>query len=269
MEKALLSLVASLLAAFLIAPLAALIAGVGLHELKAGLDHPLVWPALKLSAQSTFISLAFVVALGTPLAWGLGRAGGGLARMLESLVQLPMLIPPSVAGVAMLLLFGRRGMLSTFLGGWLWPQGGSLTGSLAAVVMVQVFVATPFYLQGAIAGFREIDEGLLVAARSFGTSPLRLFFRLAIPMSTSTLLAAALMAWARALGEFGATLMFAGNIEGLTQTLPLAIYTVLESDLAAARAISVLLVSLSFSLFLGVRGALLFSERRRGWEAGK
>jgi molybdate transport system permease protein len=163
-------------------------------------------------------------------------------------MQLPIVIPPAVAGVALLLAFGRRGLLAP-----LYPAGWSVTFTTAAVVLAEVFVSAPFYVQAATSAFRRIDAKLLVVARTFGASPLRILFRLAIPIAAPGLVAGAAMSWARALGEFGATLMFAGNLEGRTQTLPLAIYTALEADLRTAQALALVLVAVAFALLLFVR----------------
>lgn len=250
-ERGALVFCGALLVAFLVLPIAALLLGTSMAELQAGLRHPLVWPALRLSLSTTATSLFVVLFLGTPLAWVLARSSGRWARAVETVVQLPIVIPPAVAGVAMLLALGRRGLLA----GWLYPEGRSLTFTTTAVVLAQVFVSAPFFVQAATSAFRRIDARLLVVARTLGATPLRVFFSVAIPMSMPGLVAGAAMSWARALGEFGATLMFAGNLEGTTQTLPLAIYTALETDLMAARALSVVLVVVAFALLLGVRAA--------------
>ena len=236
---------------FLLLPLVGLVAGTRVRDLAAGLAHPLVWPALRLSLLTTTISLAVVALGGTPLAWLLARRRGRLARALETVVQLPVVIPPAVAGVALLLAFGRRGLF----GRWLYPSGWSVAFTTAAVVMAEIFVSAPFFVQAALAAFRRIDGDLIVVARSLGASPSRLFARIALPLAAPGLVAGAAMSWARALGEFGATLMFAGNLPGRTQTLPLAIYTALESDLRAAQALSLVLLAAAFALLMVVRTA--------------
>ena len=169
--------------------------------------------------------------------------------MLETLVELPVVLPPAVAGVALLLAFGRRGLL----GPGLAAAGIGLPFTRAAVVVAQTFVAAPFYLQAAIAAFRRLDPDLLLVARTLGASPPRVLFTVAIPVSWPSLAGGAAMSWARALGEFGATLMFAGNMSGRTQTLPLAIYTALESDLRTAQSLSILLVAVAFALLVAIR----------------
>jgi molybdate transport system permease protein len=248
----------AMLVLFLALPFLGLLATTSWPSFLAGLEHPLVWPALRLSLMTTTASLLFVLIFGTPLAWVLSRARGRLARSVETGMQLPVVIPPAVAGVALLLAFGRRGLLS----GWLYPEGFSVAFTTAAVIMAEVFVSAPFFVQAATSAFRRIDPNLLVVARSFGASPLRLFARIGLPLAAPGLIAGAAMSWARALGEFGATLMFAGNLTGETQTLPLAIYTALESDLRAAQALSLVLVAVAFSLLLGVRASLATATAR-------
>ena len=223
----------------------------------AGLDHPLVWPALRLSLFTTTISLAIVLLLGTPLAWILSRSRGRLVRAMETLVQLPVVIPPAVAGVAMLLAFGRQ----STLGRWFFPDGFSLSFTTVAVIMAEVFVSAPFYVQAAASAFRRVDESLLVVARSLGAGPFQVFARVALPLAAPGLVAGAAMSWARSLGEFGATLMFAGNLSGRTQTLPLAIYSALEADLRAAQALALLLVVVAFALLLVVRAGARGARR--------
>lgn len=226
---------------FLVLPLFSLL--VTARDFGAGLSSPLVWPALKLSLLTTSVSLGLVVLLGTPLAWLLSRARA--ATVLESVVNLPGLIPPAVAGVALLMAFGRRGLLGT-----------SVTFTTVAVVIAEVFVSAPFYVQAATSAFRRIDPMMLLVARTLGAGPWKLFFRVAVPIAANGLVAGAAMSWARSLGEFGATLMFAGNMPGVTQTMPLAIYTALETDLAAAQSLSIVLVAVAFVLLIGVRLSL-------------
>lgn len=237
---------ATALVAFLILPLLGL--GVGLGDLGTSLSHPLVWPALRLSLVTTLCSLGLIVLCGTPLAWWLASRSGRLASALEAVLQLPIVVPPAVAGIALLLAFGRHGFLAE-----LTPGGDGLAFSTLAVVLAQVFVAAPFYVQAAVSAFRRVDRDILLAAQSLGASPLRTFLRIALPLSLPGLVAGAALSWARALGEFGATLMFAGNLPGRSQTLPLAIYEALERDLDAARALAILLLIAALFLLIGVR----------------
>jgi molybdate transport system permease protein len=241
---------AAALVAILVLPTLALVVTISPREILAGFRHPVAGPALLLSLETTALALLLVVVLGTPLAWWLWAAPGRLRRVVETVVALPVVIPPAVAGLALLLAFGRRGLLGPLLE----RSGLSISFSTAAVVLAQLFVSAPFYVQGATAAFRALDAQQLVVARTLGASPARIFLRVMLPLARPGLLAGAAMAWARALGEFGATLMFAGNMPGRTQTLPLAIYTALESDLRAAQALALLLVVVAFGLLLFLRG---------------
>lgn len=250
--QSLLTAMGGVLVIFLIAPLLGLVAATSFGDFVAGLQHPLVWPALRLSLTTTTVSLLFVIVFGTPLSWTLARANGRLARGFEVIANLPAVIPPAVAGIALLLAFGRRGLLA----GWLYPKGWSVAFTTLAVIMAEIFISAPFFVQAATSAFRRLDANFLIVARTLGASPLRVFFRIGLPLATPSLVAGAAMSWARALGEFGATLMFAGNFTGKTQTLPLAIYTALESDLRAAQALSLVLVMVAFAVLLFVRFVL-------------
>jgi len=241
----LLSAVGGLLFGFLLLPLVALLFSATGAELWQGLTDSRVQAALRLSAITTTVSLVVIVVLGTPLAWVVAASERAPARWIEAVLKLPIVVPPAVAGVALLLAFGRQGYVSRLL-----RLDSGLAFTSVAVVMAEVFVAAPFYLQGAIAAFRSIDEGILLAARSVGAGPFRNLIRIAVPIAGPSLLAAAATSWARALGEFGATLMFAGNMAGRTQTVPLAIYSALEVDVHTAVALGVLLLGIAIGVLL-------------------
>jgi molybdate transport system permease protein len=240
---------AAALLTLLVLPFLALLLDGGPLAIVRGFECALTLPALRLSLETTAISVVLIVLGGTPLAWWLARSKWRSAKWLETLLQLPVVIPPAVGGIALLLAFGRQGLF----GGWLERMGFSPSFSTVAVVMAQVFVAAPFYLQAAVLAFGRLDPALLAVARTLGASPPRLFFQVALPLAKPALVGGAAMSWARALGEFGATLMFAGNMTGKTQTLPLAIYTALEVDVRTAQALSLVLVLLAFGLLLALR----------------
>lgn len=250
----------ALLVAFLVIPLLALGFGMSLEDLASGLSHPVVWPALRLSLLTTSVSLLLVVTFGLPLAWTVARHRGVVARVVETAVQLPIVVPPAVAGVALLFAFGRHGLFA----GWLYPHGWSVTFTTGAVILAEMFVSAPFFFQAAVNAFRGIEENTVIVARSFGARPFPVVFGLAVPLVAPSLVAGAAMSWARSLGEFGATLMFAGNLRGETQTLPLAIYVALESDVRAARALALLLVSVALVVLLIVRAAVRRSTPQNG-----
>ena len=232
----------ALLVAFLLLPIVALAVTLTPAELREGLRNPLLVPALKLSALTTACSLAIVVGFGTLLSWRIARHPGPVARWLESIAQLPAVVPPAVAGVGLLLAFGRRGLLGT-----------SLAFTTAAVVLAEAFVSAPFFIQAAIAAFRRVDETSLLVARTLGATPFGAFRRVGLPLAAPGLAAGAAMSWARSLGEFGATLLFAGNLTGRTQTLPLAVYTSMESDLGAAQVLSLVMVAAALAVLLIAR----------------
>ena len=251
---------AALMLVVLAVPLLALVLSTPPGDLVAGLRHPLALSALRLSLLTTTTSLALTLLLGTPLAWWMARHPGPAERVAATIVQLPIVVPPAVSGLALLLAFGRRGLL----GPALEQAGWALPFTTAAVVLAELFVAAPFYIQSAAATFRRLDEDLLWAARSLGAGPARRFVRVVLPLSRPGIVTGAALSWARALGEFGATLMFAGNLQGRTQTLPLAIYSALETDLRPAKALSILLVAVALAV-LGIlgRGTVLEAVRAR------
>jgi molybdate transport system permease protein len=254
----LLGALAGALAALLCLPVVALLLGTSPEALGRGLQSERAAQALALSLLTTALSLGAMVVTGTPLAWFVARSPRRWAGLLLGALQLPVVLPPAVAGLALLMAFGRQGLL----GGGLELLGLQLSFSAAAVVLAQLFVAAPLYVQGAVAAFRRVDPDFLLVAQSLGASPIRVLFRVAIPLARGGLLSAALLAWARALGEFGATLMFAGSLPGRTQTLPLAVYGALEVDLAVAQALSVLMVAVAVAVLVALRllGPLTFDR---------
>ena len=207
----------------------------------AGLGGSLVVQALQLSLITSAISMAVVVVVGTPFALLLARRNSPLLRVIDSFVELPIVLPPVVAGVAMLMAFGRNGIL----GPWLSAVGITLPFTTGAVIFAQVFVAAPFYVRAARIGFSGIDVTFEDVSQTLGVSPWSTFWRLTVPMAWPSLVTGLALAWARAVSEFGATIMFAGNLTGRTQTMPLAIMTAMESSLGAALALAVLLLAMS------------------------
>jgi molybdate transport system permease protein len=213
------------------------------------LQQPLVTQALWLSLLTSLSSLLLTVLCGTPVAYLLARQRFRSAVLLDTLIDLPMVLPPTVAGVALLMTFGRRGLL----GPWLDALGIQIGFTTVAVVLAQSFVSTPFYIRAAQAGFQSVDRELERVAYTLGHSVVRTFLRVTVPLAFPALLSGAVMAWARALGEFGATIMFAGNLRGRTQTMPLAIYLAMESDLTAALVLSAILILIPFTVLFCIR----------------
>jgi molybdate transport system permease protein len=226
----------ALLPLYFAVPLAALFLVVPPRNLLAHLASPLAVRALGLTIRTTLAATLVVVVLGTPLAYLLARGRFRGRALLDTLVDLPVTIPPVVAGVALLLAFGRRGLLGRHLD----VLGVQVAFTSVAVVMAQVFIASPFFVKAARAGFEGVDLRLEAAARTLGASRWRVFWTVTVPLARPALLSGVVLAWARALSEFGATMMFAGNFPGRTQTLTLAVMTALETDLETAVAVSAL-----------------------------
>ncbi len=245
------------LVAVLALPVIALALSTTPDAIAAGLASPLFGPALALSLRTTLVSLGIIVLCGTPLAWWLATTPRRWGRAVEVVVELPIVMPPAVIGVALLYAFGRRGLFGPALS----EAGISLPFTEAAVVVAQVVVAAPFFVQAAANAFREIDPDLLVVARTLGASPAGAFMRVAVPVAMPGLAVGASLAWARALGEFGATLLFAGNLGGRTRTMPLAIFTALERDVRVALVFALVLAAVAAALLLGLR---LLGRRRVG-----
>ena len=233
---------------FFLLPLLAIAwrAGLGFAD---ALNDPMVTSALRLSLLTSFSSTVLGVLAGTPLAWVLARVPFRGRPLLETLIELPIVLPPAVAGIGLLMAFGRRGLL----GQWLVPFGIELAFTPMAVILAQLFVATPLYIRVATSAFRTVDPRWTQVAATLGATPWRIFRQVTLPLALPSLIGGAVLTWARALGEFGATIMFAGNFVGSTQTMPLAIYASLESDLNVALALALLLLLLTFALLILLR----------------
>jgi molybdate transport system permease protein len=249
--RALVALLALLLLLFITTPLVALVLRTTPATLLAGLSQPAATSALALSLKTTALTLLLAILLGTPTAYLLARGHFPGRRLLDSIVDLPIVVPPAVAGVALLVAFGRYGLL----GPAQTALGVRLSFSTAAVVLAQLFVACPFYVRSARAGFTTVDRSLEDASASLGYGGWGTFRRVTVPLALPSLVSGAMLTWARALGEFGATILFAGNLPGTTQTMPLAIYETLEGngDIDGAAALSVLLVAVSLVVLLVAR----------------
>jgi molybdate transport system permease protein len=245
------TLLAALFTLFLALPVVALIVHAVVQGSLAGaVTTSVVLEALTLSLWTTTISLVATVVMGLPLAVVLARRAFRGKWLVEALVDLPIVLPPSVAGLALLLAFGRRGLL----GGSLELVGLSIPFTTLAVILAQVFVSAPFFVRSARAGIAGVDPDLEDAARVDGASEPHLFRHITVPLARAALGAGLVMSWARALGEFGATIMFAGNIAGRTQTLPLVVYGEFQAgDLDAAIAAAVILVLAALGVLLAVR----------------
>ena len=235
----------SLALLFLTLPIVAIFVDVGPLDLLGGLDDPGAVDALRLSLLCTAAAVAIIVLVGTPAAYLLAMRRFRGRAVVVTLIELPLVLPPAVAGIGLLAALGPKGLL----GG----TGIQLVLTTAGVIVALTFVAAPFYLRQAQAGFEAVDRTWIDASRTLGAGEARTFLRVAIPAAGPGLLAGLALAWGRALGEFGATLMFAGSFRGITQTVPLAIYERFSTDFTGALALSAVLVAISAALLLAVK----------------
>jgi molybdate transport system permease protein len=235
--------------AFLLLPIVALVTYQPLHHLVHGFGTKVAADAILVSLKTNAIAFALMLALGTPFAYALARTRFRGRSLVITLVEIPLVMPPAVAGLGLLIAFGRFGLLGHVERG----LGIDLAFTQAAVVLAILFVAGPFYLRGAIAAFAAVDSNLIDVAGTLGAGPLRRMLRVAIPIAAGGLGAAAAVAFARGLGEFGATILFAGSFQGTTQTLPLAVYSLFDANLDQAIAIGVLLIIVSAAILLAAK----------------
>jgi molybdate transport system permease protein len=235
---------------FLVVPLAALLARTPWRDLGSHLSDPAVLEALRLSLVTSLAAVVVVVAVGIPLAWLLARVDFPGRTVVRALVVVPLVLPPVVAGVALLSAFGRNGVV----GGPLYDAFGvSLPFTTAAVVVAHAFVALPFFVLSVEGALRAGDPRLDVVAATLGADRWTTFRRVSLPLAAPGLLAGTLLAWARALGEFGATITFAGNYPGTTRTMPNAIYVALQTDQEAAVVLSVILLAVCVAVLALLR----------------
>jgi molybdate transport system permease protein len=245
--------------AFLTLPIVAVFANTSPAHLVSSLGDPSSRDALRLSLETSVMALAIVVIVGTPAAYLLATRRFRGHALVVTLVELPLVLPPAVAGIGLLAALGPQGILGSLVS----DTGAQLAFATAGVVVALVFVSAPFYLRQAQAAFGAVDPALLEASRTLGAGEARTFARVAVPVARPGLLAGGALAWGRALGEFGATLMFAGSLRGVTQTTPLAIYELFATDFTGALALSAVLVAVSAALLVSVK--LL----GRPWPAGR
>jgi molybdate transport system permease protein len=239
----------ALVLAFLLLPLLAVFLRVPPDTLVRQLGSGVAVDALVVSFKTSLVAHVVILTLGTPAAYVLARRRFRGRRIVVALVELPLVLPPAVAGLALLAAFGDRGLLGDTFDSF----GITVPFTQTAVVLAIVFVASPFYVRQAIAAFEAVDPTLLDAARTLGVGPLRAFARVALPLAAGGLGAGSALAWARGLGEFGATIMFAGSLQGVTQTLPLAVYAQRSQDFDVALAIGAFLVVVSGAVLVLVK----------------
>jgi molybdate transport system permease protein len=245
---------AAVAVAFLLVPLAGLLVRAPWQALPHLLAEPEVREALRLSLVCASLATGLSLVFGVPLAWVLARSSARGIGLVRALVTLPLVLPPVVGGVALLLALGRRGIAGQYLDAWF---GITLPFTTAGVVVAETFVAMPFLVVAVEGALRSADRGLEEAASTLGSRPFATFWRVTLPLIRPSLVAGSVLCWARALGEFGATITFAGNFPGRTQTMPLAVYLALEQDPDAAIALSLVLLAVSVAALVLLRGRWL------------
>ncbi len=239
----------ALVAGFISLPILSLVVWTISEDSWRAMASPVARDALLLSMRTTAISMFIIVLVGTPAAYVLARADFRGKRLVDALVDIPAVLPPSAAGIALLLTFGRFGLVGSYFDAF----GVTISFTTAAVVMAEIFVAAHFYVRQASIGFAGVRRDVEEAALVDGAGRFSVFIRVTVPLAFPALVAGALTAWARALGEFGATVIFAGSFRGITQTIPLAIFAEFQSDIDAAVALSVLVLGFAFVVILAVR----------------
>ena len=245
--------------AFLALPIVAIFTQVSPGRLVSLLGKPIVTDALVVSFKTTVAAQVLILLFGTPAAYLIASRRFTGRSFLVTLVELPLVLPPAVAGLGLLATFGRFGLLGSTLD----SLGLSVSFTQTAVVLAIVFVSSPLYVRTAIAAFQAVDPDLVAASRTLGAGSTRTFFRVVLPLAFNGLAAGEALAFARGLGEFGATIMFAGSLQGVTQTLPLAIYEAFAINLDVALAMGALLVAISAVLLFTLRLILSWQPSRR------
>jgi molybdate transport system permease protein len=248
-NRVVLTLASLPLVSFLLIPVAGLLLRVSPADLLGAFLDPQSSQAVSLSILTTLTTVLLTIILGTPLAYLIARKEFPGKRLLDALIDLPVVLPPSVAGIALLVTFGRRGFPGAFLG----TMGIEIPFTTLAVVLAQLFVASPFYVKTLAVAFASVEGDLEQAAAIDGASPWQVFRRVTLPLSLRGAVGGAIMTWARALGEFGATILFAGNFPGRTQTMPLAIYIGFELDMRIALSLAAILLTTSFAVLAVVK----------------
>lgn len=235
---------------FFLTPVAGLATRVPWSDFPRIIRDPLVLEALRLSLFTSTASVGVAIVFGTPIAWLLARRDFPGRRFLHTAITLPMVLPPVIAGVGLLAAFGRRGLFGPLLE----RAGISLPFTTTAAVLAQTFVAAPFFILQLEAGFRSLDRRYEAVAATFGASRLMILRRVTVPALAPSIFTGIAMSWARALGEFGATITFAGNLEGVTQTMPIAVYMAMEQNPEAAYLLAAILLAVSFIILFLLRG---------------
>jgi len=253
--KMILASICGICVLFLISPIIALFTFPWAKSIDLILDS-FVLQAVIVSLKSTFISLLIIMILGMPTAYYMARYSFKGKKIVETILQIPLVLPPAVAGLLLLVTFGRNGLIGKYIS----PFGIQLPFTFVAVVIAQVFIAVPIFIRAARDGFEKVDRELENSAAVMGASHLQVLYHITLPLSKNALITGAILSWARALAEFGATILFAGNLAGKTQTLPLAIYTAMEKDVNLSMGIAVCLVVVSIAVLVILKYITWYQE---------
>ncbi len=242
---------------FIIVPIIAVFFPISLDTVLLQFQNPKIVESIKLGLYTSTIATLISVSLTVPTAYFLVTRKFRGKVVIDTLIDISLVLPPAVAGIALLLAFAPKGLLGPILNIF----GLTIPGSTIAVILAQVFVASPFVLRSSKTGFENVDKDVINSAKLLTSSRLRVFFTVTVPLSASAIISGAIMTWARAMGEFGATIMFAGNIPGITQTMPLAIYMLMGEDPYGSIVLSAILIVISFSILIVVK---LLEQKRFG-----
>jgi molybdate transport system permease protein len=243
----------------IVLPLAGIFSKLDSIQIVEQLQNPIVIDAIQLSLYTSVIATLIAIALAVPTGYFMATRRFPGKPILDTIIDLPLVLPPAVAGVALLYAFAPKGLLGPILNYF----HITIPGYTVAVVLAEIFVASPFLVRAAKLGFENVDRDVLNSARILSGSRFRVFRTVALPLTIRAIISGTMMTWARAMGEFGATLMFAGNLPGITQTMPLAIYTLIYSEPLAGVMLSIILIVISFSVLIGVK---LVEQRRFGYK---
>jgi len=243
---------------FITVPLVSLFTQSSISELVSALQTESVLNCLKISAVTALCTTIIVIIFGTPLAYLNSRVNYPFKNVIDTITDLPMVLPPTVAGLALLLAFGKNGLIGSY---FFDVFGIRISYTVLAVIIAQIFVSSPFYIRQARAAFEAVPVEYEHASRTLGAGFMKTFFKVTIPLAYGGLLSGIIMTFSRAIGEFGATMMFAGNIAGVTQTMPMAIYVAQNFDMNISIALAIILVIFSFGIILAVK--YISSKERR------
>jgi molybdate transport system permease protein len=234
---------------FIVLPILAVFLKIDINQVSSQLQNSTIIDAIKISLYTSGIATIISLILTVPTAYFLVTRKFPGKSVIDTLIDLPIVLPPAVAGVALLLAFAPKGLLGPIFNVF----GVTIPGSVIAVILAQIFVASPFILRSAKSGFESLNPDVVNSARILTGSRFRVFFTITLPLSMRVIVSGVMMTWARAMGEFGATIMFAGNLPGITQTMPLSIYTLMNSDPLSGVMLSTVLIVISFSVIIAMK----------------